>query len=161
MDKKKAGRPSKYSTEIAEIICDEIATSSKGLKTICDSDNSLPTFKTVFNWLNDPAKPEFLQLYARAREGQADLLADEIIEISNTPSLGTKVVEKPTGTETTYADMIEHRRLQVEARKWKAAKLAPRKYGDKIDVTSKGDSIAPLIIYSRNDEEKKKIENLR
>ena len=37
--------------------------------------------------------------------------------------------------------MIEHRRLQVDARKWAAGKLAPKKYGDKLAVG--GDEDAP------------------
>ncbi len=48
-----------------------------------------------------------------------DYLFDEIIEIADTPQLGTKKVIKPDGSvETTEGDMIEHRRLRIDARKW-------------------------------------------
>jgi hypothetical protein len=60
------------------------------------------------------------------------------MEIADTPVIGTKTVSKATGTETTEGDMIEHRRLQVEARKWILAKMLPKVYGDKITAEHTG-----------------------
>ena len=61
-----------------------------------------------------------------------DYLFDEIIEIADTPQIGVKKVIKPDGSvETTEADMIEHRRLRIDARKWALARMSPRKYGDR------------------------------
>ena len=92
----------------------------------------MPTASMVYRWLAEYA--EFREKYTRAREVQADTLADQILDIANTPVIGTKTVTKVTGVEVTEGDMIEHRRLQVDARKWYASKLAPKKYGDKIDA---------------------------
>jgi hypothetical protein len=101
--------------------------------------------KSFYDWIKEDV--ELSNKYARARELQAEFLADEIIEIADTPRLGTKTIEKPTGIEVTEGDMIEHRRLQVDARKWKAAKLAPKKYGDKVDVTSGGEKLGVVINF--------------
>ncbi|NKJ03465.1 hypothetical protein FHT29_000410 [Rhizobium sp. SG741] len=75
-------------------------------------------------------------MYARAREAQADALFDEILDIANTPITGekTKVDKDGNVIEMTKADMIEHRRLQIDARKWMAGKLRPKVYGDKLDI---------------------------
>lgn len=86
-------------------------------------------------------------MYARAREDQADTLADQIIEIADTPMLGIKTKTDEEGNvETTQGDMIEHRRLQVDARKWIAAKLKPRKYGERLNTEHTGLDGGPIII---------------
>ena len=123
------GRPSDYTPEIAAEICHRLAQGNS-LRSICRADD-MPSERAVFNWLQK--HDEFVQQYARAREAQADTLADEILDISNTPILGVKTKIGKDGVETTEGDMIEHRRLQVDARKWLAGKLAPKKYGDKTD----------------------------
>lgn len=149
----KIGRPSKYSIELADRICKEIASQPFGLQHICDTNEDFPVTSTVYEWLIK--YPDFSENYTRAREQQADLLADEIIQIADTPQEGTKTKSTAAGVEVVIGDMIEHRRLQVDARKWKASKLAPKKYGDKVDVTSNGEAVAPFILQVTSDQEEK------
>lgn len=132
-------RPSDYTLEKAALICARLA-SGESLAAICRDDES-PDVTTVYRWL--AAHEEFRHLYARAREDQADTLADQIIDIADTPIIGVKTKTDGQGkVETTEGDMIEHRRLQVDARKWIAAKLRPRKYGEKLELA--GDATAPV-----------------
>lgn len=139
------GRPSDYTLEIATEICGLLA-SGQPLVAICRGEES-PDVRTVYRWL--AAHEEFRLMYARAREDQADTLADQIIEIADTPLLGVKTKTDDEGNvETTEGDMIEHRRLQVDARKWIASKLKPKKYGEKLDTTLRGDAAAPIVISS-------------
>ncbi len=130
-----------FSQEIADLICERIAN-GESLRAICSEDD-MPNKATVFRWLS--ADSAFSDQYARARETQADSLFDEILTIADTPMEGqrTKVTDK--GIETTTGDMIEHRRLQVDARKWMAGKLQPKKYGDKITQELTGAGGAPLV----------------
>ena len=107
----KRGRPSIYSQETADRICREIA-SGASLRAICAAPE-MPHIDTVRKWLAS-GNTEFLAQYARAREEQADYYADEMVEIADT------------------TDDPQKARLQIDARKWKASKLAPKKYGDKI-----------------------------
>lgn len=81
---------------------------------------------------------EFRENYERARECLADYYVSECVDIADTPKIGVKVVDKPTGLEVTRADMLEHRRLQVATRQWAAGKLSPRKYGDRQTVKHEG-----------------------
>ena len=104
----------------------------------------MPSKSAVFRWL--AANEAFRDQYARARETQADSLFDEIITIADTPVEGVKTKTTSDGkTETTTGDMIEHRRLQVDARKWMAGKLQPKKYGEKISQEISGVDGAPLV----------------
>ena len=131
------GRQSEYTEEAADIICEKIATSSIGLKHICDNDDRLPVYQTVFRWLADPKNATFRDKYARAREAQAELLADEIIQISDDGTNDTQINED--GMLVTNYDNIQRSRLRVDARKWKASKLYPKKYGDRMEVENTGE----------------------
>lgn len=139
-------RPTDYTPEKAASIC-ELLGDGKSLKEICEGED-MPTRSTVYLWL--ARHPEFTDMYARAREEQADTLADEIVHIADSPMLGVKTKTNGDGeVETTEGDMIEHRRLQVDARKWVAAKLKPKKYGDKVTNEHSGlDGKALEIVHS-------------
>lgn len=75
----KTGRPSGYSEEVADTICQELME-GKGLRTICALEG-MPGAATVYKWLGQ--YEGFQERYAHAREVQADVLADEIIEIAD------------------------------------------------------------------------------
>jgi len=122
MNKHKGGRPPNPSTpQIKARICLEIAE-GKSLRNICLADD-MPNADTIRVWLALDA--EFSAQYARAREEQADYYADEIIEIADT------------------AEDANLARLRIDARKWKASKLRPKKYGEKLDLTSEDGSMSP------------------
>lgn len=110
-------RPSLYSEKLVDEICSLLAE-GYSLVTICKREG-MPNYSTVSNWLDK--YPEFLTKYTRAREQQADYLAEEIIGIAD---------EKLSDPQRS--------RLQVDARKWYAGKLRPKKYGDKIQNEHSG-----------------------
>ena len=95
------------------IVCARIA-GGKSLRAICEDDD-LPTPQGVRKWLNADKEGELVAQYARAREEQADFYADEIIDIANDTAI-----------------LPEDRRIMIDARKWVASKLKPKKYGDKL-----------------------------
>ena len=70
--------------------------------------------------------------YARAREAQADKLVEDILAIADDGSNDTYTDEE--GFERTNHDVIARSRLRVDARKWLAGKMAPKKYGDKLEI---------------------------
>jgi len=134
------GRPTKFTQEIADQICEQVATTSKSMRTIC-AEVRIP-YTTHMQWLRD--KEDYSNQYARAKEDQADYLAEEILEIADDSSGDTDYTE--TGKIVMNAEFVARSRLKVDARKWIAAKLKPKKYGDKVDVTTDGKSInAPVI----------------
>lgn len=131
----KPGRPTDYTPELATAICDRLAV-GESLRGICALDG-MPDKATVFRWI---ARHEaFRDQYARAREAQADYLADEIIEIADDGS--GDYIEKPLGDDGATVSVVDHEhisrsKLRVDARKWFAAKVAPKKYGDRVSLTS-------------------------
>ena len=133
------GRPSEYTEETANEICERLAK-GESLRSICADQESgwLPSERTVFRWLE--ANEDFRQQYARAREVQAETLVDQIIDIADgkdKPPLAERVAEYAESGQVTVRDHNRDR-LRIEARKWVASKLAPKKYGEKVDVKHEG-----------------------
>ena len=130
--RRKIGRPSKYSDEMAETICEKIAN-GRSLRSICAEDG-MPTTSTVCKWLIE--NKDFSEQYARARTRQADYFFEEIVEIADSVEANSAAVAKA--------------RLQVDARKWAASKIAPKKYGEKteLDVKSSDGSMRPTVRLS-------------
>jgi len=121
-------RPSDYTEQKAIEICTWLVE-GKSIASYCKQDNT-PSIQTIYTWLN--THKEFLELYTRAREDQADTLADEIIDIADDGR--NDKYKDDNGYTKTDQDVIARSRLRVEARKWVAAKLKPKKYGDKLDL---------------------------
>ena len=121
------GRPVEFTEKIADEICWRL-THGEPLVRIC-ADEHLPHVATIYRWL--ARFPVFCDMYARAREDQADTNADQILQIAD---------EKPPqftdDKGRVYLDQtfIHWQKNRIEARKWTAAKLKPRKYGDRMAV---------------------------
>jgi hypothetical protein len=124
------GRPSKYSKELADRICELIATHPNGLVSLCKMYPDLPSPSIIRKWLREPEKQDFLHHYKISLHMRADNFFDEIIDIADTPQIGETITLKAGEREITQADMIQHRRLRIEVRKWIVSKLLPKKYGD-------------------------------
>jgi hypothetical protein len=114
-----------YTQAIADKICAGIAR-RVSLVRMCDNNDELPEVSTVYEWLRK--YPEFANNYARAREDQAEFIAEELIEITD-------------NSELDPAD----KRIRVDARKWLASKYRPKVYGDKITQELTGAEGAPLV----------------
>jgi hypothetical protein len=138
------GRPSLYSPELAATICEHVA-SGKSLRVIAALEG-MPHQSTVMAWL-DGRQPEFSEQYARAREAQADKLAEEILTIADDGRQDTYIDGE--GNERTDTEVIQRSKLRVEARKWLASKMAPKKYGDKLAVGG-ADDLGPVQAMNRS-----------
>lgn len=132
-EKRKPGRPSMYSEALATTICERIAN-GESLTAIC-KDEGIPSKVTVFKWLKEHG--EFVNQYARAREMQADHYLDEIFEIADDGSNDWMERQVKGGAAVKAVDQehIQRSRLRVDTRKWAMAKLAPKKYGEKLDLS--------------------------
>lgn len=146
MVKKAIGAPPKYDREkcCAEIL--STLAEGNALRSICARDG-MPSIGTFFGWV---ASDSILaDQYARARAICLDVMADEIIVIADTPEIGQKSVSKATGLEITEGDMTEHRRLRIEARKWLLGKMAPKKYGEKLELSTDPDRPIAFAVVER------------
>ena len=123
---KKMGRPTLYSDEMVEYICMRVATSEMGLPRLCKKHDDMPDEETIRRWLY--TYPNFRGKYAQAKVQQAELLAEQIVEISDESNRDMKINEN--GYETIDGEVVARSRLRVDTRKWLASKLIPRLYGN-------------------------------
>ena len=126
------GAPSTYTEEIADEICDSLAE-GKSMVEICRADH-MPNPSTVYRWLE--ANEAFRNRYARAREDQADTLADEIIDIADDAQndwMERQGDDASIGWQVN-GEHVQRSKLRIESRKWIAAKLKPKKYGERVEL---------------------------
>lgn len=124
----KMGRPSVYNDAMAMEICTRMAE-GEGLRKIC-RDAHMPERITIFRWLLDGKHAEFCYQYGLAREAQADHYAEENVEISDETTVEVRYQGEKVVLDISSA-AVSRNKLRVDARKWYASKLAPKKYGDK------------------------------
>ena len=124
------GRPTEFNNEIGSKILNRISD-GESVRKICE-DADMPAKSTIFKWLLD--NKGFSDQYTKAKQEQAELLADEIVEISDTGKNDWMKKNHPDNEGYVInGEAIARSRLRVDARKWVAARLLPKKYGDKIE----------------------------
>ena len=135
----KQGRPTKYTEELASKILLRISQ-GESVKTIC-YDEDMPNASTVHLWVLDD-REGFSKMYARARDIQAEVMFDDILEIADD---GTNDLMSITKGNETYnvedKEVTNRSKLRVDSRKWYLSKVLPKKFGDKVDLTSDGKAI--------------------
>lgn len=141
--KKPVGRPTGYTQDLADQICEGLA-SGMSMRTVC-KEETFPCMQTVFRWLR--TYPEFCEQYTRAKAEAADALVEEMMDISDDGTNDWMEVHDKDGECIGYkvnGEHVQRSRLRVETRKWIAAKLKPKKYGEKVDVNHGVDPENPL-----------------
>lgn len=128
--KAKVGRPLEYTKEMGDYICELVASSGHGLLKLTQLYSDLPDKMTINRWRH--RLPEFRSQYAMAKVEQADILAEECLEIADDSSNDVRI-DPETGFETCNSEFIARARLRVDTRKWLAAKLLPKQYGQIVD----------------------------
>ena len=121
-----------HTEEIADEICRRLST-GETLVSICKEDR-MPERTTVSTWCLK--SPEFAAKFAKAREDGFDAIANECMEIANTPVEAIREKSNKDGVEITKEDALGHRKLQIETRLKLLAKWDPKRYGEKLDVNA-------------------------
>lgn len=125
-----------FSEALVDKVCERIAL-GESLVAIC-RDAGMPGFSTFMKWLHEN-QGQIVDKYARAREAQADFYAEQIITISDEETTTTKSDGQDGPVEVVFdSTAVARNRLRVDARKWYASKVAPKKYGDKQEVVHSG-----------------------
>lgn len=140
-----AGRPTIYTTELAARLCSKLSE-GQSLRKAC-TEEDMPSTTQVFVWLHD--KPEFAEQYARAKEESADAMAEYIIDIADDARNDFMEDDYNKGKTPGYqlnGENIQRSKLRVDTRKWLMAKMKPKKYGEKLDMTTNGKELPTPIL---------------
>lgn len=112
------GRPTDFTSELANAICERLAD-GESLRSICQLED-MPAESTVRHWALEDRDGFFAQ-YTRARDVGLDCMADRVLH------------DADTATDASLG------RLKMDARRWYLSKLAPKRYGDKVEVEHAGE----------------------
>jgi hypothetical protein len=134
-----AGRPSKQTPDREDVLLELIADGMSLVKACKEVDVGI---SSVFRWLE--ADPVFRDKYAKAKEAQAEKFADEIVAIADEAEVASIVTPDGEVNLKLDATAVARNRLRVDARKWVASKLLPKKYGDKIQQELTGADGGPV-----------------
>jgi len=114
----------------AEQVIELIAKDGISMRKACDEIGITP-----WSFLRAVEKENLAQHYARSMGVRADIMFEEMLEIADTPVDEMIRTESDEGMTVTTKDALQHRRLQVDTRKWILSRMNPAKYGDKIETT--------------------------
>lgn len=124
------GRPSIYTPELADLICMRIATHQESTHKLCQRYDDMPDTTCIYEWRHK--HPGFAHKYAQAKMQQAEIMAEQILDIADYSAQDT--ITDEDGNERINSEFVARSRLRVDTRKWLASKLAPKIYGDRSTV---------------------------
>ena len=134
MTKHAGGRPTKYTLELSDIICEKLA-SGQSMRSI-SKDEEMPCCSTMFKWIREIE--EFSQQYAKAKEESADAMLEDMFDIADDANNDWMEAHGDSEGYRQNGEAIQRSKLRVDVRKWAASKLKPKKYGDKQQIEHSG-----------------------
>lgn len=152
---KKTGRPSKFTQALADKICEHVAC-GMSLRKVCELPG-FPHMSNVLRWLADEEKADFRGQYARAREAQADAMAEDLVDLHEKAWVPVMIGDTPLIIDgkpvmTVNKASAAAVRLEAENKKWLMGKLKPKKYGDKITqehTGAGGESLSFQVVFGK------------
>jgi hypothetical protein len=108
---RKRGRPSPYTPELADRICELLAV-PESLRSVCRRPG-MPSVRTVLGWA--ATRPEFRRQYDLARDFGRQMGAEDVLAIADS------VQNTP--------EAIKEARREIDAKKWHLGRMAPRRRG--------------------------------
>lgn len=131
-------RPTIYTPELADRICDLLATDTACLDEICEKYPEIPSHDTIYKWRH--RYMSFSEKYLQAMHSRGNLYAEETLKIAREKS----TFIDSEGNEKIDPGYVAWQKMNVNLRQWHASKLAPKTYGDKQiieNVTSENDAL--------------------
>lgn len=135
------GRPTKYTQVLADEICERISLGAS-MRSVC-RDDAMPEMQTIWRWLRE--KKVFSERYASATAERTESQQEDLIE------MGDEAIEKAQVVDSKASNaVVSAYKLKADNLKWSMSKMKPKKYGDKLDLTSDGKALpTPLLTALR------------
>ena len=125
------GRPSIFTDELANEICERISL-GRSLRSVC-LDKDMPTKTTVMRWLDE--NEDFCDQYRRACEDRETTHFEEMLTIAD------EVL--PETAEVARA------KLRIDTRKWVLARMNPKKYSDKVQEDNADNAVSLMAQFMK------------
>lgn len=132
------GRPTIYSKELSDQICARLAE-GVSLREVCLADD-MPAASSVFKWLSE--NKDFSEQYVRATDERTEAQQEILLEIGD-----RAIAHSETADPKAANAVVSAYKLKADNLKWSMSKMKPKKYGDKLDMTTNGKDL-PTPIYN-------------
>jgi len=148
--KNPVGRPTIYTPEYGEMVCERVATHRVSLKALHKMYGDFPCDVSIFRWRIK--YPEFSSRYAEAKRHQADNMAGELLDMCDVDTFVDK-----DGIERVDNGKVQLQRLRVDVVKWLASKLVRKIYGETITLEdgSQDEKMVAEVKKARGDKDEK------
>ena len=131
------GRPTLYTKELGERICEYISNGMTLRQVAAQADT--PCIEVIFRWIR--LHEEFSQRYAQATEDRTEAQVIELNEVAS-----QAIQEAKSADPKSSNAIVQAYKLKADNLKWIMARMKPKKYGDKIDFSSDGKPISVNLI---------------
>jgi len=151
-----AGRPTTYTPELADYVCKMIATHACGLRKLERMYENFPHPSTIYAWIYE--HKQFSEQYFEARRSQAAVIADSMLDVAE----DIATYEDDRGNERIDSGILGKAKLEYEIKKWHAAKMAPKIFGDKQVIeqtTAENENLKSEILLLRSQLNEKNIKD--
>ncbi len=126
----------------------ELLELGDSLSDVLKQNQNYPSRPTFYKYLKEDKNR--LNKYARATHIRADFLFDQILEIADKQEADVEIKD---GIQIVNPNIVNRNRLQIDSRKWVLSKMNPKKYGDKLDVTSDGEPIGIDVKFVKREKD--------
>lgn len=138
-----------YTKGLAEEICQRIANGASYATILRDPHFDFPDWATLTRWREK--HEDFGKAYLRAKAMQLEYWAEQVVDVADHTEVGIRTKTEKWGESVTTEDMLEHRKLKVDSRKWMLAKLARAVYGERLAHTGADDGPIGLKLETKDD----------
>lgn len=138
----RTGRPTLYSKKLADEICTKLAE-GKSMRSVC-REEKMPEMETVWRWLRE--KQDFNEQYVRATQERTEAQNELLLELGDQAIALSQSVDFKASNAVVSAV-----KLKADNLRWSMSKMKPKKYGDKVDLTSGGEKLPTPILYVPGD----------
>lgn len=143
------GRPTKYCQELADFICEKVATHTQSTVDLCRIYDELPNQETINLWRYK--YPEFSDQYSRALAAKYDLIVEDTVNIAD----NIKEYIDKDGVSRVDGGIARKASSKIEARRWNASKYNPKKYGDSKEEVKE---IVSQVVHDEIKKQKEKVD---
>ena len=151
MAKRTKGRPTIFTKALGDRFFARLAM-GESVRTVCAEDN-MPAMTTIFRWLRE--KEDFRKQYDVAKQEATEAMSEDLLDIADNGVNDWMEVHYGKDDDASWrvnGEAIQRSRLRVDVRKWLMSKMKPKKYGEKLDLTSAGEKLpTPILGYVPSD----------
>ena len=130
------GTPPTYDQEQMLTFLDGLAAGLCMEEALALTDMKL---STLTRWIYSDYPEGLMQAYLAAKKMGVEVIVSQAFQIADDNSRDQEMGHTKQGTTITNTNAPARDRLRVDTRKWYASKIAPKMYGDRVEVEHTGD----------------------